>query len=85
MDGRRPQWQGQRRLSRRTARHEREHRKNPEGLKDAFKGQSEIKWIGQEPFEVTNWDPSQMATVIAALIAKYPQIDGIFADLSGPV
>jgi ribose transport system substrate-binding protein len=26
-----------------------------------------------------------MATVMSALIAKYPQIDGIFADLSGPV
>ena len=55
-----------------------------EGLKEAFAG-TEIKWIGQQPFEVTNWDPSKMATVMSALIAKYPQIDGIFADLSGPV
>ena len=56
-----------------------------EGLKDAFKGHSGMKWIGQDPYEVTNWDPSQMAKVISALIAKYPKIDGIFADLSGPI
>jgi ribose transport system substrate-binding protein len=55
-----------------------------EGLKEAFKG-SKIKWIGQEPFEVTSWDPSKMAASMSALIAKYPKIDGMFADLSGPL
>lgn len=55
-----------------------------EGLKEAFKG-TNIKWIGQEPFEVTNWDPSVMAKTIAALIAKYPKIDGMVADLSVPI
>ena len=42
-----------------------------EGLKEAFAG-TDMKWIGQHPFEVTNWDPSKMATVMSALIAKYP-------------
>ena len=37
-----------------------------EGLKDAFKGHPGMKWIGQDPYEVTNWDPSQMAKVISA-------------------
>ena len=54
-------------------------------FKEGFKGHPGIKWVGQEPFEVTNWDPSQMAKVISALIAKYPKIDGMFADLSGPI
>ena len=56
-----------------------------EGLKEAFKPYPGIKWIGLSPFEVTNWDPSMMAKVIGALIAKYPKIDGMFADLSVPI
>jgi ribose transport system substrate-binding protein len=56
-----------------------------EGLKEAFKNYPDIKWIGMDPFEVTNWDPSLMAKVIGALIAKYPKIDGLFADLSVPI
>lgn len=56
-----------------------------EGLKEAFKPYPGIKWIGQEPFEVTNWDPSLMAKSIGALIAKYPEIDGMVADLSIPI
>jgi ribose transport system substrate-binding protein len=55
-----------------------------EGLKEAFQG-TEIQWIGQDPFETTGWDPSKMAASLSALIAKYPQIDGVVADLSGPL
>jgi ribose transport system substrate-binding protein len=56
-----------------------------QGLRDAFKGHPGIKWIGQEPFEVTNWDPSMMAKSLTALIAKYPKIDAIAGDLSIPI
>jgi ribose transport system substrate-binding protein len=56
-----------------------------QGMHDAFKAYPNIKWIGQDPFEVTNWDPSLMAKVITGLIAKYPQIDGLFGDLSVPI
>jgi ribose transport system substrate-binding protein len=55
------------------------------GLHDAFKDHPGIKWIGQEPFEVTNWDPSLIAKAEGALIARYPQIDGIVGDLSIPI
>jgi ribose transport system substrate-binding protein len=41
------------------------------------------KFIGEEPFEVTNWDPALSQQVLTAAIAKYPQIDGIASDF-GP-
>jgi len=43
------------------------------------------KWefIGESPFEVTNWDPALTQQVLSAAIAKYPQIDVIVSDF-GP-
>ena len=56
------------------------------GLHDAFNGHPEIKWIGQDPFfEVTNWDPSLISKSPTALIARYPKIDSVVADLSIPI
>ena len=55
------------------------------GLHDAFAGHPGIKWIGQEPFEVTNWDPSLIAKSLTALIARYPKIDAVVGDLSIPI
>jgi ribose transport system substrate-binding protein len=40
-------------------------------------------FIGEDPFEVTNWDPALSQKVLTAAIAKYPQIDGIASDF-GP-
>ena len=40
-------------------------------------------FIGEDPFEVTNWDPALSQQVLTAAIAKYPQIDGIASDF-GP-
>ena len=40
-------------------------------------------FIGEEPFEVTNWDPALSQKVLTAAIAKYPQIDAIASDF-GP-
>lgn len=48
---------------------------NKEGGKYTF--------IGELPFEVTNWDPSLSQQVLTAAIAKYPQIDGVASDF-GP-
>jgi len=56
-----------------------------QGMHDVLKDYPDIQWIGQDPFEVTNWDPSMMAKSITALIAKYPKIDGMFGDLSIPI
>jgi ribose transport system substrate-binding protein len=40
-------------------------------------------FIGQSPFEVTNWDPAKTQQVLSAAIAKYPKIDVIVSDF-GP-
>lgn len=39
-----------------------------------------IEVVGNEPYEVTNWDPAETQRVITALLARYPQIDGWFTD-----
>ena len=39
--------------------------------------------LGEQPFEVTNWDPAQTQKVLTAAIAKNPQIDVIVSDF-GP-
>jgi len=41
---------------------------------------TKIKLIGQQPFEVTNWDPAVTQQVITADLAKFPQIDGWATD-----
>jgi ribose transport system substrate-binding protein len=41
------------------------------------------KFIGAQPFEVTNWDPSLSQQVLSADIAKYSKIDVIVSDF-GP-
>ena len=41
---------------------------------------TKIKLIGQQPFEVTNWDPAVTQQVISADLAKFPTIDGWATD-----
>jgi ribose transport system substrate-binding protein len=36
--------------------------------------------VTEESWPVTNWDPAEASKVSAALIAKYPQIDGIISS-----
>jgi ribose transport system substrate-binding protein len=62
---------------------------NSQGL-DELKALHEVldpsgkyQFIGQQPFEVTNWDPSLTQQVLSAAIAKYPKIDVIVSDF-GP-
>lgn len=62
---------------------------NSQGL-DALTGMKSVlrsstyKFIGESPFEVTNWDGAQTQKVLTAAIAKYPKIDVIVSDF-GPV
>ncbi|MFV0407616.1 MAG: substrate-binding domain-containing protein [Propioniciclava sp.] len=41
------------------------------------------EFIGEQPFEVTNWDPAKTQQVLTAAVAKHPQIDVIVSDF-GP-
>ena len=74
--------QGQYRLSRRTARHEREHREvgGPQGRVQGPSGH-QVDRTGSLRSDELGSEPDGEGD-LAALIAKYPKIDGMFADLS---
>ena len=57
-------------------------RERGRGIAAAFADHPDMVQIGEAPFEVTNWDPSVMATSLTALLAQHPDIAGVVADLS---
>ena len=54
-----------------------------QGLHKILDPSGKYKFIGEQPFEVTNWDPALSQKVLSADIAKYPKIDVIVSDF-GP-
>jgi ribose transport system substrate-binding protein len=54
-----------------------------QGLHAVLDPTHKYKFIGAQPFEVTNWDPALTQKVLSADIAKYPKIDVIVSDF-GP-
>jgi len=52
-------------------------------LHEVLDPSGKYKFIGQQPFEPTNWDPALTQQVLTAAIAKYPKIDVIVSDF-GP-
>jgi ribose transport system substrate-binding protein len=54
-----------------------------QGLHSVLDPTHKYKFIGAQPFEVTNWDPALTQKVLSADIAKYPKIDVIVSDF-GP-
>jgi ribose transport system substrate-binding protein len=52
------------------------------GMKSVI-GDDKYKFIGEQPFEPTNWDPALTQQVLTSAIAKNPQIDVIVSDF-GP-
>jgi ribose transport system substrate-binding protein len=53
------------------------------GLHQILDPTHKYKFIGAQPFEVTNWDPALTQKVLSADIAKYSKIDVIVSDF-GP-
>lgn len=51
-----------------------------QGMQSVFKNYPGIHFVGQTPYNVTNWDPAQTQKVVTALLAKYPKIDAITTD-----
>jgi ribose transport system substrate-binding protein len=51
-----------------------------QGMQTVFKNHPGIHFVGQTPYNVTNWDPAQTEKVVTALLAKYPKIDGVTTD-----
>ncbi len=54
-----------------------------EGLHEVLDPTGKYTFIGEEPFEVTNWDPAETQQVLTAAIAQNPEIDVIVSDF-GP-
>jgi len=54
------------------------------GWKPSFAKYPGIKVLEAEPVP-TNWDPAMAQQKTAALIAKYPEIDGIYSETTGPI
>lgn len=54
-----------------------------EGLREVLDPLGKYKFIGEQPFEVTNWDPAETQKVLTAAIAKNSEIDAIVSDF-GP-
>jgi ribose transport system substrate-binding protein len=54
-----------------------------QGLHEVLDPLGKYTFIGEQPFEVTNWDPALSQKVLTAAIAKYPKIDVIVSDF-GP-
>jgi ribose transport system substrate-binding protein len=54
------------------------------GWKAVFKKYPDIVVLEQDPVP-TNWDPALAQQKTAALIAKYPEIDGIYSETTGPI
>jgi ribose transport system substrate-binding protein len=50
------------------------------GMKKVLATHPDIKFIGQTPYNVTNWDPAQTQKVVTAILAKNPKIDAITTD-----
>ena len=51
-----------------------------EGLDNILGDDDKYEFIGEQPFEITDWDPAKTQQVLTAAIAKHPQIDVIVSD-----
>lgn len=58
-------------------------RKEAEGLHSVLDATGKYKFIGEQPFEVTNWDPAETQKVLTAAISQNAKIDVIVSDF-GP-
>jgi ribose transport system substrate-binding protein len=51
-----------------------------QGMQSVLRNYPNIHFVGQTPYNVTNWDPAMTQQVVTALLAKYPKIDAITTD-----
>jgi ribose transport system substrate-binding protein len=54
-----------------------------EGLHEVLEPEGKYTFIGEQPFEVTNWDPAETQKVLTSAISQYEEIDVIVSDF-GP-
>jgi ribose transport system substrate-binding protein len=51
-----------------------------DGMQSVLKSYPDVHFVGQTPYNPTNWDPSMTQSVVTGLLAKYPKIDGFTTD-----
>jgi len=51
-----------------------------EGMQRVFRDYPDIRFVGQAPYNVTDWDAARTQQVLSALLAKYPRIDAVAVD-----
>ena len=51
-----------------------------QGLQSVFKKYPGIHLLGQQPYNVTNWDPATTQQVVSSLLSKYPTINAVVSD-----
>ena len=51
-----------------------------QGLESVLKNYPGIHLLGQQPYNVTNWDPATTEQVVASLLSKYPTINAVVSD-----
>ena len=51
-----------------------------QGIESVFKKYPNIHLLGQQPYNVTNWDPAYTQQVVASLLSKYSKIDAVISD-----
>lgn len=51
-----------------------------QGLQSVLKQYPGIHLLGQQPYNVTNWDPAMTQQVVSSLLSKYPTIDAVVSD-----
>lgn len=54
------------------------------GVQDALADAPQVKLLTEEPV-ATNWDPAKAQQAMSALLAKYPDIDGVIMDYGAAV
>lgn len=52
------------------------------GLQEILKDHPGIKFIGEEPFTPTDWNPAKTQEVTATMLSRYPKIDAVVADFA---
>lgn len=51
-----------------------------QGIESVFKNYPGIQLVGQKPYNVTNWLPSDTDQVVSSLLASYPHISAFISD-----
>src|SRR3954465_16033894 len=49
-------------------------------MQSVFQSHPGLKFIGQPPYNATNWAPPSAQKVVTAVLAKYPKIDAFTTD-----